>query len=235
MTGVTTSVDFPVASAVQSTYAGGNSDAFVLKLDPTGTQIVYSTYIGGSGPDEGHSIAVDGGGNAYITGFTGSNNFPIVNGFQKTRAGLLDAFVLKLNKTGNVILLSSFLGGAEDDRGNGIALDAANNIYVAGVTRSTNLPIANAYQRNLAGGFADAFITKFGPAGNLIYSTYVGGLGNDNPFGIAVDGNGAAYVCGFTTSPDFPRVNALQNAFGGGTDDVFVFKLLHLSRRHRFR
>ena len=225
VTGVTTSADFPVASAAQGKNAGGTTDAFILKLDPTGTQIVYSTYIGGSGSDEGHSIAVDTGGNAHITGYTSSNDFPIVSGFQRTRGGLLDAYVLKLNRTGNAILFSSFLGGSVDDRGYGIALDAASNIYLTGTTSSNNFPTANPYQRNYAGGFADAFVAKIGSAGNLIYSTYTGGLGNDNPFSIAVDGNGAAYVTGFTSSPNFPLVNALQNTYGGGTDDVFVFKL----------
>jgi len=225
VTGVTTSADFPVASAAQSKNSGGTTDAFILKLDPTGTQIVYSTYIGGSGSDEGHSIAVDTGGNAHITGYTSSNDFPIVSGFQRTRGGVLDAYVLKLNRTGNAILFSSFLGGSVDDRGYGIALDAAGNMYLTGTTSSTNFPTANPYQRNYAGGFADAFVAKIGSGGNLIYSTYMGGLGNDNPFSIAVDGNGAAYVTGFTSSPNFPLVNALQNTYGGGTDDVFVFKL----------
>src|SRR5438876_10589124 len=98
-------------------------------------------------------------------------------------------------------------------------------MYLTGTTSSTNFPTANPYQRNYEGGFADAFVAKIGSGGNLIYSTYMGGLGNDNPFSIAVDGNGAAYVTGFTSSPNFPLVNALQNTYGGGTDDVFVFKL----------
>src|SRR5205814_8681114 len=157
-------------------------------------------------------------------------DFPIVNGFQKTRGGLLDAYVLKLNRAGNQILFSSYLGGSVDDRGYGIALDRANNIFVTGTTSSTNFPTANPYQSTNAGGFADGFLAKIGPAGNLIYSTYVGGIGNDNPLGIAVDGSGAAYVTGWTTSIDFPRVNAFQTKFSGkdapvGTDDVFVFKL----------
>jgi hypothetical protein len=230
VTGVTTSLDFPVASGVQMTHAGGTTDAFVFKLDPTGTQVVYSTFIGGSGNDEGHSIAVDSGGNAYITGFTNSNDFPIVNGFQKKRGGLLDAYVVKLNRAGNQILFSSYIGGSIDDRGYGIALDRANNIYITGTASSTDFPTVNAYQRNNAGGFADGFLTKIGPAGNVIYSTYVGGIGNDNPLGIAVDGNGAAYVTGFTSSPNFPLVNPFQDKFSGitpafGTDDAFVFKM----------
>src|SRR5262245_8964337 len=228
--GSTTSTDFPTQSAAQSANKGGSTDAFVFKLDPTGTQVVYSTFIGGSGTDEGHAIAVDAGGNAYVTGYTQSNDFPIVNGFQKTRAGEQEAYVLKLNNSGTAIVYSTFMGGTLDDRGTGIAVDAANNIYVTGVTGSTNFPVANAFQRNSAGGFADGFVAKLDAGGGLVYSSYVGGVGNDNPLGIAVDGAGAAYVTGWTTSINFPVVNAFQSKFGGhdqpvGTDDVFVFKL----------
>ncbi len=230
ITGATASMDFPTQSSVQSEYKGGSTDAFIFKLGPTGSQLVYSTFIGGSGTDEGHSIAVDAGGNAYITGFTQSADFPAVNAFQKTRAGEQEAYVLKLNSSGTAIVFSSYLGGSSDDRGLGIALDAGNNVYVTGTTASTNFPTQSPYQRNNAGGFADAFVTKVGAAGNLVYSTYVGGIGNDNPLGIAVDGNGSAYVTGWTTSVNFPVVNAFQTKFGGldipvGTDDVFVFKL----------
>jgi Beta-propeller repeat len=228
--GSTTSTDFPIQSAVQSTYGTGSTDAFVFKLDPTANQIVYSTFIGGTGTDEAHAIAVDSGGNAYVTGFTQSNDFPIINAIQKTRSGQQEAYVLKLNSAGTGLVFSTYLGGSADDRGFGIALDAANNAYVTGITASSNFPTLNPYQKNNAGGFADGFVTKVSPSGTLIYSTYIGGIGNDNPLGIAVDGNGAAYVTGWTTSVNFPRVNAFQTNFGGqtspiGTDDVFVFKL----------
>jgi hypothetical protein len=230
VTGATASTDFPVQSAVQSAYKGGSTDAFIFKLDPSGSQLVYSTFIGGSATDEAHSIAVDAGGNAYITGFTQSTDFPVVNGFQKTRAGEQEAYVLKLNSSGSGIVFSTYLGGSSDDRGFSIAVDAGTNVYVTGTTASNNFPTANPYQRSNAGGFADAFVTKIGAAGNLVYSTYVGGIGNDNPLGIAVDGSGAAYVTGWTTSVNFPLVNPLQTKFGGldtpvGTDDIFVFKL----------
>jgi hypothetical protein len=228
--GATDSTDFPVQSAAQASNKGGSSDAFVFKLDPTGTQIVYATYIGGSGADEAHSIAVDAGGNAYITGFTQSNDFPVVNGFQRSRAGGQDAYILKLNSFGTGIVFSSFLGGTGDDRGMGIALDAANNAYITGVTSSNDFPAVNAYQKTNAGGFADGFITKVSAGGSVVYSTFAGGIGNDNPMSIAVDSNGAAYVTGWTTSINFPMVNAFQSKFGGfdvpvGTDDVFVLKL----------
>jgi len=228
--GVTNSGDFPLAAGVQGTYGGGTSDAFVFKLDPTGTQLVYSTFIGGIGADEAHAIAVDAGGSAYITGYTQSNNFPIVNGFQKGRGGGQDAYFLKLNASGTAIDYSTFLGGSQDDRGFALALDAGNNAYITGTTGSANFPLLNPFQSSNAGGFADAFVTKIGPAGNIIYSTFVGGVGNDNPLGIAVDGNGAAYVTGWTTSVNFPLANPFQARFGGtvtpiGPDDVFVFKL----------
>jgi hypothetical protein len=228
--GSTASPDFPIQSAAQADKKGGSSDAFIFKLDPTGSQIVYSTFIGGSGTDEAHSIAVDASGNAYITGFTQSNDFPIVNGFQTARRGLQEAYVLKLNSSGTGIVFSTFLGGSGDDRGFSIALDAANNSYVTGTTSSTNFPTANPFQRSRAGGFADGFIAKFNAVGGLVYSTYIGGIGNDNPLSIAVDANGAAYVTGWTTSINFPLANAFQTKFGGlnipvGTDDVFVLKL----------
>jgi hypothetical protein len=222
--GFTTSTDLPIIGGAQSTYAG-QTDAFIVKLDPTGTQVVYSTYIGGSSTDEAHSLAVDAGGNVYITGFTTSPNFPIVNGFQATRGGAQDAYFLKLNSAGNAIVFSSYLGGTADDRPFSLAIDPSNNIYIAGSTASGNFPTMNPYQANSAGGFADIFVTKIGTTGSLLYSTYVGGFGNDQPLGIAVDAAGGAYVTGFTTSLNFPVVNAVQVGFGGNPDDAFVFKL----------
>src|SRR5262245_12413443 len=153
ITGTTASTDFPMQSSAQGTNKGGSADAFVFKLDPTASQIVYSTYIGGSGAEDAHGIAVDAGGNAYITGFTQSKDFPIVNGFQKNRADLEEAYLVKLNSTGTAILYSTYLGGSADDRGIGIALDAANNVYITGTTASANFPTLNPYQRSHAGGF----------------------------------------------------------------------------------
>jgi hypothetical protein len=230
ITGATTSTDLPSLAAAQAQYKGGPTDAYVFKLDKTGSQLVYATYIGGSATDEGHSLAVDAGGNAYITGFTQSTDFPVAGATQGTRGGLQDAYILKLNSAGTAIAFSTFLGGSGDDRGLAISLDAAGSAYVTGVTASTNFPTLNPLQPTNGGGFADAFVTKVNAAGSVVYSTYVGGFGNDNPLGIAVDGVGAAYVTGWTTSVNFPLVNAYQSKFGGrdtpiGTDDVFVFKV----------
>ena len=144
ITGYTLSPDFWVINGPQGA-SGGRADAFVTKLDVTGA-IVYSTYIGGSGDDESHSISLDSAGNIYITGFTTSPNLPIVNGFKSTFGGVQDTYVLKLNNSGSAIQYSTYLGGSALDRAYGIVVDPAGNAFVAGTTSSTNFPIANAFQ-----------------------------------------------------------------------------------------
>jgi len=224
VTGRTTSTDLLIVGGTTGANAG-LMDGFILKLDPKGTTVIYSTYFGGSANDEGHSIAIDAVGNAYVTGFTSSPDFPLVNAFQKTRGGGLDAYLLKLNSAGNAILFSSFLGGSADDQGFGVAVDAVGNAYVTGSTSSTNFPTVSPLQRSLVGGLNDAFVTKVSAGGAVVYSTYVGGIGIDQPLSIAVDRAGSAYVTGYTTSRDFPFVNAFQAEFKGGTDDAFLFKV----------
>jgi len=224
ITGQTNSADLFTLNGFQSK-PGGGIDGYVMKLDPTGTTVLYSTYFGGSGTDEGHSIAVDAGGNAYVTGYTTSADFPIVNGFQRTRGGLQDAYVLKLNSTGSAIVFSTYLGGSGDDRGFGVAIDSGNNVYVTGTAGSTNFPVLNPFQRTFAGGLNDIFVTKLNAAGALVYSTFVGGVGVDQAYSIAVDTGGNAYVVGFTTSTNFPTVNPIKSTFSGGADDAFAFKL----------
>jgi hypothetical protein len=224
ITGQTNSADLFVLNGIQPKLSG-SMDGFVMKLDPTGTAVVYSTYFGGSASDEGHSIAVDAGGNTYITGYTTSSDFPIVNGFQRARAGGQDAYVLKLNSTGSAIVFSTFVGGSGDDRGFGITIDAGNNVYVTGATGSNNFPVSGSFQRTYAGGLSDVFVTKLNPTGALAYSTYVGGVGLDQSYAVAVDAAGNAYVVGFTTSTNFPTVNPIQATYLGGADDAFAFKL----------
>jgi hypothetical protein len=231
VTGKTTSTNFPTVNALQSTL-GGFENAFVTKINPTGSALVYSTYLGGSGSDEGSSIAVDASGNVYITGFTTSTNFPTANALQSTLAGipgLADVFVTKINATGSALVYSTYLGGSEVDFGNGIAVDTSGNAYVTGSTVSTNFPTANALQATLA-GCCNAFVTKMNASGSaLIYSTYLGGSGNgkfgDGGSSIAVDALGNAYVTGSTLSTNFPTANALQPTFGGGNGDAFVTKI----------
>ena len=224
ITGQTNSTDLLTVRGVQSALRG-QLDGFVIKLDSKGTTVLYSTYFGGSANDEAHAIAVDAAGNAYVTGYTTSSDFPIVNGFQKTRAGGLDAYFLKLSSAGDTILYSSYIGGSADDRAFGLALDAAGNVYITGSTSSTNFPTVNPLQRANAGGLNDIFVTKIGTGGNIVYSTYVGGVGIDQSYGIAVDASGAAYVTGYSSSLNFPFVNAYQSGFGGGSDDAFLFKV----------
>jgi len=230
--GGTTSVDFPVTrGALQSTNAGGQ-DAFVAKLNPTGSGLIYSTYLGGSGDDQGLGLALDRSGDTYVTGTTTSTNFPTTAGsFQTTSGGAQDAFVAKLNPTGTALVYSTYLGGSgeETNGGNqGIAIDGAGDAYVAGSTNSTNFPTtAGAIQRTFGGGANDAFVARLNPAGSaLVYSTYLGGSGDDQAKGIALDQDGGAYVTGYTESTNFPvTAGAFQRTFGGGVRNAFVARL----------
>src|SRR5438477_225730 len=159
VTGATGSTDFPIASPFQAAI-GGSSDAFVTKLNATGSALVYSTYLGGSSNDVGAGIAVDSAGNAYVTGYTASTNFPTASPFQAAIGGASDAFVTKLNATGLVLLYSTYLGGSSDDVAAGIAVDSAGNAYVAGAAGSTNFLTASSFQAARGGGLHDAFVTK---------------------------------------------------------------------------
>src|SRR5262249_53572577 len=144
-------------------------------LSPNGSSLVYSTYLGGSGADSANGIAIDSGGNAYITGSTTSSNFPIVGGIQGTNRGQMDAFIAKLVPAGNALSYSTYLGGAGDDRGAAIAIDSAGNAYIVGTTSSNNLTTASPFQAALSGG-QDGFVAKLNAAGSaLAYSTYLGG------------------------------------------------------------
>jgi hypothetical protein len=196
----------------------------VAKLNAAGSALVYATYLGGSNPDSGTGIAVDAAGNAYVTGYTGSTNFPTTNPLQPANKGFQNAFVAKLNAAGSALVYATYLGGSGTDAGQGIAVDAAGNAYVTGQTTSTDFPTANALQPANGGG-ADAFVAKLNAAGTaLAYSTYLGGSADDSGDGIAVDSQGNAYVTGATTSTNFPTANPLQPAYGGNSD-AFVAKL----------
>jgi hypothetical protein len=202
----------------------------VTKLNPAGAALVYSTYLGGSGVDVGFGIALDGAGNAYVTGETNSIDFPATAGaFQTTFGGVLDAFVTKLNPTGSALVYSTYLGGNDTDQGLGIAVDAGGNAYVLGSTSSTNFPTTAGAPQPTFGGVLDASVTKLNPAGSaLVYSTYLGGSSDDFPGGIALDAAGNAYVTGYTLSPDFPTTaGAFQTTPSGpGFVNAFVAKLV---------
>ena len=224
VTGGTSSTNFPTVNPIQGAPAGGNHDVFVAKLDPTGSALAYCTYLGGSSSDHARGIAVDGFGNAYVTGFTYSTDFPAANPIQGALAGSHDALVAKLNAAGSDLVFSTYLGGSGGDWGLGIAVDGSGSAYVAGHTESTDFPTADPIQSVSAGGH-DAFVAKLDAAGSaLVYSTYLGGSGDDFGYDLAVDGSGNAYVTGYTESTNFPTANPLQAASAGNAD-VFVAKL----------
>ncbi len=240
ITGWTGSHHFPTTTeAFQPTFGGGQYDAFVTKLDPTGSALVYSTYLGGNGGIYGIGIAVDAAGNAYVTG-AASADFPATPGaFQTAFAGGfgLDAFVTKLNPTGSALVYSTYLGGTGSDSSSGIAVDADGNAYVTGNAHPGFPTTPAAFQPAYGGGNeGDAFVTKLNPAGSaLVYSTFLGGSSNDAGYGIAVDADGNAYVTGSTNSTNFPttagafqpRLNqGLCRAYSGSVpcSDVFVTK-----------
>jgi hypothetical protein len=215
-------------NAFQANFAGGQftGDAFVFKLDAASGYPAYITYLGGTGNDAAYGIAVDAAGNAYVTGFTDSTNFPTttnalyknINGKVDPNIGLMpaDVFVAELDSGGSNLIYSTYLGGNGADAAYGIAVDAADNAYVTGFTYSTNFPTTtNAFQKHLACTNsiyfnANAFIAEIGSGGtNLVYSTYFGGTNFDEGRGIAVDTNGSIYVTGFTVSTNFPTTNAV--------------------------
>ncbi len=223
ISGHTTSANFPVKNAIQSSNAG-LWDAFVTKINAAGSALTYSTYLGGKGNDYAEDIALDGSGNAYITGYTDLSGFPTKNPIQASNAGLWDAFVTKINPAGSALVYSTYLGGSGFEYGLGIATDSNGNAYITGPTFSTNFPTKNPIQVSNA-GMMDAFVTKINSAGSaLLYSTYLGGSANDYAEGIALDGSGNAYLTGYTISSDLPTTNAMQ-ASNAGIWDAFVTKI----------
>jgi hypothetical protein len=230
ITGISRSTNYDITTgAFQTTYGGGDLDVFVTKLNSTGSALIYSTYIGGSGKEEGRAIAIDGTGNAYITGYTFSSNYDIIPGaFQTAFGGVVDVFVTKLNSTGSALIYSTYIGRGDADLANAIAIDGSGNAYITGFTWSSDYPITpGAFQTTYGGGAYDVFVTKLNSAGNqLIYSTYLGGYGSDIGYAIAIEGSGDVYISGGTTSINYPTTpGAFQTAYGGGDTDVFISKL----------
>lgn len=234
-----TTCTFPTVNAFQPNFAGGYNDAFVTKIDGSGSSLVYSTYLGGGKvingtEDWGEAIAVDNTGSAYVTGYTYSPDFPVTAGaFDTSRAGL-DAFITKFTPDGAAQVYSTFLGGAGREQGQGIAVDANGNAYVTGITESFDSPFTFAYEGFpvTSGAFQtrgsyDAFVTKLNSKGSaLVYSTYLGGSADvDRGWAIALDEAGNACVTGDTSSINFPVSNSVQGAYGGGLRDAFVTKL----------
>jgi hypothetical protein len=221
--GLTGSLDFPVVNPYQAALAG-LQNAFVAKLNQTGSGLIYSTYLGGSSIDQANGIAVDSSGAVFVAGDTVSSNFPTRNPLQASLAGGKDGFVTKIDPSGASLAYSTFLGGSANDTARAIALDASGNANVVGETASSNFPILNAIKVLLT-GLSDAFVSKINAAGSaFIYSTYLGGSANDGAYGVAVDAAGNSAVTGATSSPNFPAKNALRATAVGGLD-AFVVKL----------
>ncbi|HKX29757.1 MAG TPA: SBBP repeat-containing protein [Blastocatellia bacterium] len=220
--GRSNSTDLTVRNAVQGNNRG-DFDAFVAAINSFGSDLVYSTYLGGSSEDSGYGIAIDNAGNAYVVGDTRSGDFNTFNPMQAENRGGLDAFVTKITASGFGLAYSTYLGGGGDDLGLGLALDAAGNAYLTGYTASNDLILQSPLQPVNRGGL-DAFVIKLlGDGSAIAFSTYYGGSGSDTGSGIAVDGTGNCYIAGSTTSTDLPMLNPIQ-ATNGGESDAFVAK-----------
>jgi Beta-propeller repeat len=258
LAGKADSLDFPASGGYQPSPGGGTCgsdldifpcfDAFLTKLAPSGSSVVYSTYLGGSNDDFATGVAVDPLGNAFITGYTKSVDFVVLHALQAAYSGgncgsttnpdpCFDSFVVKINSAGTGLVYSTYLGGSGDDLATGIAVDASGNAVVTGMTSSIDFPTTvGALQTGYAGGTLDAFATKLTATGlTAVYSTFLGGSGEDRGLAVAVDLSGNAFVAGSTASTNFPHSGGFQKANAGGTcgsivtpapcTDAFVAKL----------
>jgi len=233
-----------VPSTPSSVFVGASpgQNIFVSKWSKDGTQLLYSTYLGGSFADYSKGIAVDSHGNAYVTGYTFSTDFPVTaTAFQSKNAGPYNAFLAKIGADGSTLEYSTYVGGSSGDAAEAIAVDRTGNAYLTGYTVSSDFPVTNAVQPKLRQGcstapppglmsranLGDAFVVKISPATSVLsYSTYLGGTCADEGLGIAVDPSGYAYVVGATTSPDFPVTKgALLESYRGSANTGFLTKL----------
>ncbi len=229
VTGVTLSMDFPTTPGVHNTTRNDNGssvDIFVLKLSPNGSDLIYSTFIGGNRSEYSQGITIDYLGNAYITGDTFSANFPVTFGAFMTNYIQNDAFILKLNETGAMLVYSTFICGIGEEHSEAIVVDSLGNAYITGKTNSTDFPrTSGAFQRNLSKGF-DAFVLKLNPVGkSLNFSTYIGGSGIDVSQDLTLDSAGNIFITGSSGSKDFPNTTGAYDIVLNGTNDIFVLKL----------
>lgn len=226
VTGSTTSSNFPVTTNAYDKNQNGGIDAFAFKLSPTGSDLIYSTFVGGIKDDEATCIAIDKSNAVYIVGKTNSDDFPTYMGYDNSyNGGVEDGFVTKINPSGSSIVYSSYLGGSDRDIAQNIKV-INNEAVVSGSTYSKNFPTSNGAFDVTHNGYSDAFITRLNSSGNNInYSTFIGGDGYDESKGLLVDEKGYAYLCGKTTSTNFPvTAGALDKIYNGG-DDAFIARI----------
>ena len=223
ITGMVGSTAFPTHNPYQPSYGGASymyEDAFVMCVGSSGSHLVYSTYLGGMGREEGRGIAVDAQNFAYVVGLTNSYDFPTVNAYQVAMNDDIryQGFVTKFAPSGSAIEYSTFIGGSDFDFAYGIDVDSEYHAYIAGHTMSTDYPTCNAYQPSSGywsgRPYGDCFVSKLSSSGSsLRYSTYLGGSYYDAAFDIIVDGEKRACITGYTESSDFPTLGAYQGAF----------------------
>jgi hypothetical protein len=229
ITGTTNSTNFDItAGALKTTHVGADREAFITKLNATGSALIYSTYLGGSNWDSGNSITIDNSGNAYVTGYTDSHDFNTTfSSFQFVNDGSTDVFVAKINTTGSGLVYSTYLGGSGDEVGYSIAIDVIGNAYITGTTTSTNYDVTAGVFQNTNAGANDVFVSKLNSTGSaLLYSTYIGGSAVDGGAAIAIDASNNAYILGTTHSTNFPFTSgAIQTIFDGSPSDLFISKL----------
>ena len=224
--GSTTSTDLPGAPVASNK---GSLDAFVAKLNSSGTAVIYATYIGGTGQDSANGIAIDAAGTVYLTGQTASTNFPVSANAPQTQlnggSGVTDAFALHLNGAGNSLIYSTYLGGSASDNGKAIAIDAQGNAFIGGATQSTNFPGPNNPDFPPRGG-GDGFVTKIDPGGTqFLFSIYLGGFAFDSVNSVAVDSKGSVYAAGETRSDNFPVTTGSFQQARNGISDAFISKI----------
>ncbi len=228
ITGNTESSDFPTTNGAYDQSQNGANDVFVCKLNADGSNLIYSTFIGGSSWDYGYSLKLDGENNVYITGDSESSDFPTTSSaYEQSLNGASDVIVCKLNAAGSDLIYSTFIGGSTWEHGNAIALNDENNAFITGYTYSGDFPTTNgAFDDSYNGGGPDVFICQLDSAGsNILFSTFIGGSNYDYCYTLALDHENNAYITGFTESSDFPTtIDAYDEGFNGD-NDVFVCKL----------
>ncbi len=225
ITGDTSSPDFPTTPSCFNDSHSGEYDVFVCKLNQDGSDLVYSTFVGGEEYDGACGIALDSGNNVYITGNTHSLEFPTTSGcFDDSGDEWGETYVFKLNQDGSDLVYSTFVGGSENDYGWGVAVDSKNNAYVTGYTESTDFPTTSgSFGESYNGGNWDVFVFKLNQDGSdLVYSTYVGGAYSDWGYALVIDPQNNAYITGETESSDFPNTTGSTH---NGNWDFFVLKL----------